>query len=196
MPPQIIRSINQHITDGTLFLPFLQPTNQSKPDAAPHQPTPGSSTFLSSPLQHQANCLQAIHKTIQRFNQQLKAEHIDRQTLQFIVLQLQKDFAVLRYLLFSTVESTSNKDTAATSPLFNPNLILTLLHLPSPFPALVKPNFVVLPRWALWGHPKRKQTILQMPISSPHPTRSTLLQSRRRTSHQESPNSKNYLQMK
>ena len=33
-------------------------------------------------------------------------------------------------------------------------LTLTLLHLLSQFSALVKPNFVVLPRWALWGHPQ------------------------------------------
>ena len=51
MPPQIIPShvpsINQHATDGTFLLPFLQPTNRSKPDAAAHQPTPGSSALLS-----------------------------------------------------------------------------------------------------------------------------------------------------
>ena len=121
--PQIIPShppsINQYIADGTFFLPLLQPTNQSKPDAAADQPIPGSSALLCSPLQHQANCLQAIHKTIQHFNQHLKAEHLDRQTLQLIVFQLQNDFALLRGLLFS------NKDIAAknsaTSPLLNPN---------------------------------------------------------------------------
>ena len=128
MPVQIIPShapsINQHITDGTLLLPLLQSTNQSKPDAAAHQSTSGSSALLSSPLQHQANCLQAIHKTIQQFNQHLKAEHLDRQTLQLIVLQLQNDFALLRYLLFSRVKTVSDKDIAvqnsATSPLLNP----------------------------------------------------------------------------
>ena len=112
-------SINQHIPDGTLLLPLRQPTNQSKLDAAAHQPTPGSSALLSLPLQHQANCLQATHKTIEQFNQHLKAEHLDRQTLQLIILPLQNDFALLRYLLFS------NKDVAvknsATSPLLNPN---------------------------------------------------------------------------
>ena len=134
MPLQIIPSINQHITHGTLLLPLLQPTNQSKLDAAPHQPTLGSSALLFSPLKHQAYCLQAIHKTIQRFNQHLKAEHIERQTLQLIVLQLQKDFALLRYLLFSPVESISNKDTAATSPLFipNPNPTSSAFSLPDP----------------------------------------------------------------
>ena len=66
MPPQTIPShapsINQHISDGTFLLPLLQPTNQSEPDAAAYQPTPGSSSPLSSSLQHQANCLRAIHK--------------------------------------------------------------------------------------------------------------------------------------
>ena len=52
MPPQTIPSlapsINQHIADDTLLLLLLQPTNQSKPDAAAHQPTPGSSALLPS----------------------------------------------------------------------------------------------------------------------------------------------------
>ena len=45
--------------------------------------------------------------------------------MQLIVLQLQNDFALLRYLHISPVETTSNKDIAvknsATSPLLNPN---------------------------------------------------------------------------
>ena len=128
-PPQIIPShapsINQQITDDTLLHPLLQPTNQFQPDAATHHATPGSSTLLSLPLQHQANCLQAIHKAIQQFSQHLKAEHLDRQTLQLIALQLQNDFALLCYLLFSQFEIISNKDTSvkisSTSPLFHPN---------------------------------------------------------------------------
>ena len=88
--------INQPSTDGSLIIPLIQPTNPSKQDAAAHQPLPGSSSLLPSPLQDQANCLQAIHKTIQQFNQHLKAEHIDRQTLQLIVSQLQNDYALLR----------------------------------------------------------------------------------------------------
>ena len=133
VPSQIISShapsVNQHITDGTLLLPLLQPTNQTKPDAAVHQPTPGSLALLPSSPQQQANCLQAIHKTVQQFNQHLKAEHLDIQTLQLIVLQLQNDFALLRYLPFSPVETISDKDitvkNSATSPLLiskpNPN---------------------------------------------------------------------------
>ena len=134
MPPQTIPShapsINQHITDGTFLFPLLQPNNKSKSDAAVHQPTPGSSALLPSPLQHQANCLQATSKTIKDFNQHLKAEQLERQTLQLSLLQLKNDFALLRYLLFSPVESISNKDitvkNSATSPLLNskanPNL--------------------------------------------------------------------------
>ena len=72
LPSQIISShapsINQHITDGTLLLLLLKSTNQSKPDAAAPPPTLGSSAFLSSPLQHQENCLEAIHNTVQQFN--------------------------------------------------------------------------------------------------------------------------------
>ena len=128
MPPQTIPSLapsfNQHIADTTPLLPLLQQTNHSKPDAAVHPPTPGSLALLPSSLQHQSNCLQAIDKTIKQFNQHLKAEQVDRQTLQLILLQLQNDFALLRYLLFSPVETTSNKNVtvknSATSPLFNP----------------------------------------------------------------------------
>ena len=123
MPSQITPfhapSINQHITDGTFLLPSLQPKNQCKPNAAAHQPTPASSALLFSPLQHQANCLQAIDKTNQQFNQHLKAEHKDRQALQLIALQLQNGFALLRYLLFSD-KDTAAKD-SATSPLINPS---------------------------------------------------------------------------
>ena len=74
---------------------------------------------MPSPLLHQANCLQAIRKTVQQLNQQLKAENLDRRALQLIALQLQNDFSLLRYLLFS------DKDTAAPnfapSPPLNPN---------------------------------------------------------------------------
>ena len=127
MPPPIIPShdspINQPITDGTFILILIQPVNQSKQEAAVHQPPPGSSSLLPSSLRRQANCLQAIHKTIQQFNPHLKEEHLDRQTLKFNVLQLQNDFALLRYLLFSQVETISNKDItvkdSAISPVFN-----------------------------------------------------------------------------
>ena len=159
MPAQIISShapqINQPMTEGTFIFPLIQTPRKSEADAATLEPPPGSLSHLSSPLQHQTNCLQAIDKTIQQFNQHLDAERLNRQTLQLIVLQLRTEFALLRYLLFS------NKDivvtNSAASLLFNPNLTLILsltpLHLPSHFPALVIPNFVVLPLWALWDHP-------------------------------------------
>ena len=123
MPPQIIPphapSIDQHITDGTFLPTSLQLTSQSKPNAAVHQSTPEFSALLSSPPLHQAYCLQAIHKTIQQLNQQLKAANLDRQALQLIALQLQNDFALLRYLLFSD-KDTAAKD-SATGPIINPN---------------------------------------------------------------------------
>ena len=124
MPPQIIPPrapcINQHITDGTSLLPSPQLINQSKANAAVHQSTPEFSALLSSPLLRQANCLQAIQKTIQQPNQQLKAQNLDRQALQLIALQLQNDFALLRNLL-SSDKDTAAKD-SATSPIINPNL--------------------------------------------------------------------------
>ena len=120
--PQLIPppapALIQHIADGTFLLPSLQLTNQSKPNAAGHQPTLESSALSSSPLLHQANCLQTIHQTIQQFNQQLKAENLDRQALQLIALQWQNDFALLRYLLFSDTDTAAKESTP--SPLINP----------------------------------------------------------------------------
>ena len=49
----------------------------------------------------------------------MKAENIDRQALQVFALQLQNDFVLLRYLLFSD-QGTAAKD-STTSPIFNPN---------------------------------------------------------------------------
>ena len=129
MPPAIIPShappVTQPITEGTFFLLFIQPKNSSKQNAEVHQPLPGSSSFLSSPLEHQVQCLQAIHKTLQQFNQHLKAEQVDRKTLQNIVLQLQHNFSLLRYLLFSSVGTIPIGETSvknsATSPPTNPN---------------------------------------------------------------------------
>ena len=141
MLPQTIPSINRH-DDSTLLLPLLQPINQSTTDAAARKPTPGSSTHLPTSLQHQTKCLQAINNSIQRLNQYLKAEKLDRQIIQLIVLQLQNDFAVLRYLLFSSTETIPNKDITvkdtATSPLFDttphPNPNPSPHPIPSAFP--------------------------------------------------------------
>ena len=83
MSPQTIPphapSFHLHITDGMFLLPSLQLTSLSKPNAAVHQSFPEFSVLLSSLLLHQAKCLQSIHKTIQQFNQNLKAENLDRQ---------------------------------------------------------------------------------------------------------------------
>ena len=202
MPPQFIPSHapsnNQHIVDGTFLFPSLQPTNQFKPNAAAHQPNPEPSALLSSPLQHQAHCLQAIHKTIQQLHQKLKAENLDRQALQLVAHPLQNDFALLRYLLFS------DKDTAAqdsaTSPIIKPNPNPTPNHNPaSPLshsPALMTHNFKVLTRWALWDYPERKQTLLQTLISNPYSIRRKFLQLQCRTWHLELVISKNSSWMK
>ena len=71
------------------------------------------------------NVYRAIHKTIQQFYQHLKAEQLDQKTIQFFVLQLQIDFALLRPLPFSPAETIPISDisvkNAATSPPNNPN---------------------------------------------------------------------------
>ena len=146
MPPKIVPShapsIKQHIADNTLLLSHLQPMNQSTTNAAAHKLTPGLSTHLPPSLQHQTKCLQAINNSIQQFQQHLKAEKIERQILQLVVLQLQNDLAVLRYLLFST-GTIPNKDVtvkdAATSPLLDitahPNPNANPNPIPSPHSA-------------------------------------------------------------
>ena len=66
----------------------------------------------------------------------MEAEKLDRKTSQLLVLQLHNDFALLRYLLFVSVGTISNKDIAvknsATSFLINsnPNSTSTALLFP------------------------------------------------------------------
>ena len=214
MPPQIIPShapfINQHIADNTLLLSHLQPMNQSTRDAAAHKLTPRLSTHLPQSLQHQTKCLQAINNSIQQFHQHLKAEKLDRQILKLVVLQLQNDLAVLRYLLFSSTGTLPNKDVtvkdAATSPLLdttakpnpnanpNPNPNHSPHSASSAFslPGLRAPTLRRSTPVGAVGIAKTK-TILQTPISNPYPTHKKL---RYRTSHQEFANWKNCLPMK
>ena len=206
MPSQVVPShapsINHNITDGTLLLSLLQPTNQSKPDAAVHQPTPGSSAPLPSSLQHQANCLQAIHKKIQQFNQHLKAEHLDRQTSQVIALQLQNDFAWLCYLHFSPVEAISNKaitvKNSATSPQFNPKAYPNPNPTSSAFPPSGPSEHKLLrstPVGAV-GPLRTKTNNTANADFQPTPNTQELLQLWCRTSHQEFANWKNCLPKK
>ena len=149
MPPQIapshVPSINQHIADNTLLLPLLQPINQYTKDAAAHKPTPGSSTHLPSSLHHQMKGLQAINNSIQQFNQHLKAEKLDRQILQLVVLQLQNDFAVLRYLLFSSTGTIPNKDVTVKDAATSPSLDTTANPNPNPNPSSHLPSAFSLP---------------------------------------------------
>ena len=153
--PSHASTLRQSITDDTFILNLIQQKNPPKHDAETLQIPPGSSS-----RQHQAQYLQAIHGTIQQFHQRLKAEKLDRKTLQLIFLQLQKYFAILRYLLFFSVGTLPISDTSvedlATSPLIHLNLtlILTLnpLQLLSYLLVLMNQNFVVLPQSALWDH--------------------------------------------
>ena len=143
MPPPITPShapsINQHVADNTPLLPLLQPGNQYTKDVAGHKPTPGSSTHPPSSLHHQMKCLHAINNSIQQFNQHLKAEKLDRQILQLVVLQLQNDFAVLRYLLFSSTGTLPNKDVTVKDAATSPSLDTTANPNPSANPN-PKPN--------------------------------------------------------
>ena len=144
LPPQSIplltSSINQQPTDSTLLLPLLQSTNQSTADTIARKPISRSSTLLPSSLQNQTKCLQTINNSLQQFNQHLKEEKLDRQILQLLALQLQNDFAVLRYLLFSSTGTLPNKDVSvqdtATSPISNPiaNPNPDVNHNPNPNP--------------------------------------------------------------
>ena len=159
MPPQIVPSqapsINQHVPDGTTLFPLPQQTNQFKSTATANQPTPAPSAPLS--LQHQAHSLLAIHKTIQQFNQHLKAEHLDRQTLQLLVHQLQNDFALLRYLLFSDKDITT-KD-SATTPLLNPN---------------PNPNHNTISSDSLLSGPSERKLLLSTPVGAVGPLRTKI----------------------
>ena len=197
MPPSITLShappLRQRIAANTFILPLTQPQSPSKQDAEILQQSPGPSSFFPSPLQNQAQCLQAIHENIQQFHQHLKAEQLDRKAINVFVLQPQNDFAFLRYLLFSSAGTNPISDPAvknyANSPLINPN-----------------PNFNPLPTALLLPWADKTQlrcSTLEGAVWPPRAKRNnssnadpTPLQLRRRTPHQEPRSSKNYLQMK
>ena len=191
VPPQLIPSldppINQSNSDNTLLLPLLQQTKQSRPDAAAHQPTPGSSASLPSSLQHQSNCLQTINKTIKQFSQHLKAEHLDRQTLQLFLLQLRNDFALLRYLLFSPVEIIPNKNitvkVSATSHLLisHPNPTSSAFPLSGPRDHTLLCSTPV----GAVGPPRIKTNNTTNANPQPTPILQKLLRLRCKTSHRE-----------
>ena len=136
--PPLAPPTTQPITDGTFIFPLIQSKIPSKQDAETLQPPLESSSLLLSSFQHQAQCLQATHKTIQQFYQHLKAEQLDRRTLQITVLQLQNDFAKLRYLLFSSVETTLISETSVS----NSGIIPPTTVNPNPNP---QPTSILLP---------------------------------------------------
>ena len=111
----------------------------------------------------------------------MKAEKIDRQTLQQILLQLQNDFVLLRYLLFSPVETISNKDITvknSASPLLNskanPN------PTPNPNPNLTSPAFPL----PVAGEPELRRSI---PVGAAGPPR-TKANNTARADFQPTPN--------
>ena len=123
---------------------------------------------LPPSLQHQTKCLPAINNSIQQFHQHLKAEKLDRQILQLVVLQLQNDFAVLRYLLFSSTETIPNKDITvkdtATSPLSdttahpnpNPNPNPKPILSAFPLPCTIAPKLCPSTPVGAVGPPRKK----------------------------------------
>ena len=141
-PPSHAPLLRQPIIARTFILSLFQPKNLSQQDAAAHQSPPGSSSLSSSPLQYQANCLQAIHKAIQQINQQMRAEHLERKILQLITLQLQNDFALLRTLLFPSVGTIPICDTSLKNPATSPPIHTKPSPNPNPHPTS---NALVLP---------------------------------------------------
>ena len=77
-------------------------------------------------------CLQRRYRTIQQFHQHLKAEQLDRRTLQIIVLQLRNDFAILRYLIFSSVRTTPISNTSVKNSTISPSTNLKPNPNPNP----------------------------------------------------------------
>ena len=162
MPPSITPfhapPITQPVVDGAFILPPFRPKKPSKQDDEIVQPLPESSSLLLLSLQHQEQCLEVIHKTIQQIHQHLKAEPLNKRTLQMIFFQLQNDFAFLRYLLFSSVGTIPVNDTSVNNSAFSPptnhNLNLNPTFLHSRSSALMNNQIVVLPGRALWDHPE------------------------------------------
>ena len=123
--PPLTLHIPQPINDGT-DLPFTLQKNPSKGDPESVQPLPGPSTLFPSSLHPQAQCLRAIQKRMKQLQQQLKAAHLDRKTVQLIALQFQNDFAMLRFLLLYSVGNISPDDNSVSHSIFNQQINLTL----------------------------------------------------------------------
>ena len=63
-------------------------------------------------------------QAIQQFHQLLKAEQLDRRTLQFIDPQPQNEFALLRYMLFSSIGTTPMSNTSVNNSAISPSTTL------------------------------------------------------------------------
>ena len=62
----------------------------------------------------------AIQKRIKQLQQQLKAAHLDRKTLQIIAPQFQNNFALLRFLLFRSDGNMSPDDNSPSHSTIQP----------------------------------------------------------------------------
>ena len=145
MPPQIIPShapsIKQPITGGTFILSLIQPTKQSKQDAAAHQP-PGNSSLLQSLLQHQRNVYRLFTRLSNSSTNTWRQKTSTDRHYNLLSINCKTT------LPYCALCSSPTRILPLKPPLPVPYLTLTLtrtlLHLPSHFPALMNQNFVVL----------------------------------------------------
>ena len=129
-PPTALYNL-QPITDGT-NLPLITQKNASIDNPELIQHFAGSPSVLPSYLQHQTQCIHTIHKTIRHLRLHLKAEQLNGKTFQIIALQLLNDFALLRYLLFSSVGTIPNSVNSVDNPTISPTATFNRNPKPNP----------------------------------------------------------------
>ena len=88
---------------------------QTHSEAAIQQTTPLLQKF---PLAHlkQVQCLNSVQLTVAKLHQDLESEKLERQTLQLLLLQLQKDLMFTQNILFSSKTGTPPKQFSIDPP--------------------------------------------------------------------------------
>ena len=123
----------------------------------------------------------------------MKVEQLDRRILQTIVLQLRNDFALLRYLLFSSMGTSPISDNpgnnSASIPPIKPNPTSTALPIPCADEPLVR---LSTPEGAVGSTRAKTNNFANANFQSSPNTREVPPN----TSHQEFPSSKKFLLMK
>ena len=109
MKPHLLPIVSGMSALNELYIPNIKtpdsdattPENQLRLDPQPRQHLSTSPSLQTSVLQNQeAQHLRAIHKTTRHLQEHLKSDQLNQRALLLITLQLQNDFASLRYLLF------------------------------------------------------------------------------------------------